>query len=298
MMISYGGNFEDVLLARAFLDVDTGFYVDIGAGHGKFGNVSYWFYEHGWTGVNVEPGSLFETLPIIRPRDTNVRIAISDHDGDMRFFLHPDNPATSTVEPQLGPQFAGKVRERIEVRVPCITMSTLIERYIGDRHVHFLKVDVEGSEAALFRSCDWRRFRPEVIVSEATRPYTNEPVYGEWDGCLTGASYQFACFDGINAWFVREESAHLLPLLALPVNQLDFFVPYDDEKFRLGHELEALRAEVASLRGALAVAKSATEELNRIRQELRWPNGPRSVQAVLPIAALLRAMHRKRPPPR
>lgn len=293
-MISYAANFEDVLLGRAFRDVDNGFYVDVGASHGKLYNVGYGFYERGWRGVNVEPGPMFETLPVFRPDDINVKTAISDLDGEIRFFLHPDNLWTSTIAEELGPQFSGKVQHRVEIRVPSMTMATLVERYVGNRHVHFLNVDVEGSEAALFRSCDWRTFRPEIIVSEATKPYTNEPVYQEWADYLTDANYRFAYFDGINAWFVREESAHLLRHFALPVNQLDYFVSYDNEKFELQLAVSALREEIEGLQAALANSERAAEELRQIRENLKWPNGPRSVQAVLPVAALLRAIKRHR----
>lgn len=275
-MICYGHNFEDVLLNRAFRDVKDGFYVDIGAGDARTGNVSYGFYARGWSGVSVEPGPKFDTLPEFRPRDINVRAAIADYDGEISFFFHPEHPSTSTVLSELGPQFAEKVRDRVEMRVPVMTMETLITEHVGGRHVHFLKVDVEESEAALFRSCDWTKFRPEVIVSEGTRPFTNTPVYDTWADRLTSADYLLAYFDGVNVWFVRKESAHLLPCFAVPVNQTDDFIPYAQVKLK--EKVETLRA--------------GSKDLRKLRDTLVWPGGPRSVRAVLPIAACLRAVGR------
>ncbi len=191
---------------------------------------------------------------------------------------------------ELGPEAAGKVGDRVEMRVPCMSMATLIKDYVGDRHVHFLKVDIEESEPALFRSCDWTKFRPEVIVSEGTKPFTNTPVYQEWSGRLTDADYLFAYFDGINAWFVRKESAHLLPCFAIPVNQLDQFVPYEQAKLK--EKITKLLAEMASLRNGSG-GPLWPNELQRLRDELTWPDGPRAVRAVLPIAAFLRAIQRK-----
>jgi FkbM family methyltransferase len=277
MFVSYGHNFEDVLLNRAFRDVENGFYVDIGAGDAKHGNVSYGFYERGWSGVNVEPGPKFDTLPVHRPRDINVRTAIGEYDGEISFFFHPEHPSTSTLISELGPQYEDKVRDRVEMRVPVMTMARLVKEHVGDRHVHFLKVDVEGSEAALFRSCDWTKFRPEIIVAEGTKPYTNTPVYHEWADLLTSADYLRAYFDGVNVWFVRKESAHLLPCFAIPVNQNDEFVPYAQVKLK--EKLEALR--------------NRGNELRRVRETLTWPEGPRAVRVVLPIAAFLRNASRK-----
>jgi FkbM family methyltransferase len=241
MMTSYAGNFEDVLLSRIFRHIEKGFYVDIGACQARLGSASYAFYERGWTGINVEPGDLFDNLSAGRPRDTNIRAAITDKDGEVEFFYHRDSPATSTVFETLSPEVSAHVKDRVRFTVPSLRMSTFVDRYIGDRHVHFLKVDAEGSERDIFSSCDWTKFRPEVIVSEAVKPYTNIPVYEEWSHHLLNAGYRLALFDGINAWFVRDESPPLFPLASVPVNQLDYFSPHDEDKERLKEELAILR---------------------------------------------------------
>ena len=283
MLVSYGHNFEDVFLNRAFGAVQNGFYVDVGAGDAVGGNVSYGFYARGWSGISVEPGPKFETLTRLRPRDINVRAAVSDYDGEIAFYFHPEHPSTSTVVAELGPQFAEKVSERVETRVPAISMATLVRDYVRGRHVHFLKVDIEEGEAALFRSCDWTIFRPEIIVSEGTSPYTNAPVYHQWADALTSADYIEAYFDGVNVWFVRKESAHLLPCFAVPVNQLDEFIPY--KQVILKEKLDAARQRVDALR-----SDKNKDQLRRLRESCTWPEGPRAIRAVLPLAAALRGL--------
>jgi FkbM family methyltransferase len=248
MMTSYAGNFEDVLLSRIFRDVASGFYVDIGAHHARFGSTTYAFHEQGWTGINVEPTDLIASHIELRPRDLNLKIAIGDHDGEARFFWHPEIPATSTLLSDVHPAVSDRITLRSEVTVPILRMSTFVERYIRDRHVHFLKVDIEGGEPALFGFCDWQAFRPEVIVSEAVHPWTNIPVHSEWSGHLLRSGYTMTLFDGINAWFVREESPHLVAAASYPVNCLDTFTPYDAEKIRLKQQLEATEAELNALR--------------------------------------------------
>ena len=283
MLVSYGHNFEDVFLNRAFGTVENGFYVDVGAGDAMNGNITYGFYARGWSGVSVEPGPKFDSLTRLRPRDINVRAAVSDYDGEITFYFHPEHPSTSTVVAELGPQFADRVSERVKTRVPAISMATLVRDYVRGRHVHILKVDIEEGEAALFRSCDWTTFRPEIIVSEGTSPYTNEPVYHTWSDLLTSADYILAYFDGVNVWFVRKESAHLLPCFSLPVNQLDDFVPY--KQVVLKEKLEAARNRVNELRN-----DRNKDQLRRLRESCRWPEGPRAIRAVLPLAAALRGL--------
>ena len=62
-MISFAQNFEDVILARVFQGRSAGFYVDIGAGDPVTLSVTKWFYDQGWSGINVEPNkTLFDRL--------------------------------------------------------------------------------------------------------------------------------------------------------------------------------------------------------------------------------------------
>jgi peptide methionine sulfoxide reductase MsrB len=54
-MISYAQNFEDIILWRALKNIKNGFYVDVGAGDPVNHSVTKWFYDQGWSGVNIKP---------------------------------------------------------------------------------------------------------------------------------------------------------------------------------------------------------------------------------------------------
>ena len=71
-MISYAQNFEDVMLARAFAGKTEGFYVDVGAMDPVDGSVTKYFYELGWSGINIEPDEeYYKRLVADRKRDCN-----------------------------------------------------------------------------------------------------------------------------------------------------------------------------------------------------------------------------------
>ena len=72
--ISYAQRYEDMHLLRAFGEQASGFYIDIGAGHPVYDNVSFAFYLRGWRGITVEPNPwLAQLSEAVRPRD--IRIA-------------------------------------------------------------------------------------------------------------------------------------------------------------------------------------------------------------------------------
>ena len=98
-IVSYSQNAEDVRLWRVFRNVENGFYVDVGAADPSVDSVTRLFYDHGWSGINIEPSPCFETLSVARPRDVNLRVAIGESEGSVPFFLTYPYLGMSTGDP-------------------------------------------------------------------------------------------------------------------------------------------------------------------------------------------------------
>ena len=151
----------------------------------------------------------------------------------------------------------------MEKAIRVTTLRSLIDRYASDRHIHFLKIDAEGSEDAIVRGADWRRHRPEVLVIESTEPFTNIRRNAAWQTELQKNDYAFAYFDGVNDFWVRKESGHLLDCFKIPVNVLDGFRLYDPE-------LENLRRRCADMSAAKCARPSAPMRAFRRLQRALW----------------------------
>jgi FkbM family methyltransferase len=270
-MISFAQNSEDILLYRCFRDVATGFYVDVGAFHPEIASVTKLFYDKGWSGINIEPGKGIAALQAARPRDVNLAVAISDHSGEANFYEHPNDPGSSTLSPEVPPVIAERAGNRQLRRVSLLTLTQVLDAHAPTRHLHFLKVDAEGAETAVMAGLDLKRYRPEVILIESTEPYSTIRSTEPWNDILAAADYRLAYFDGINDFWVREESAErLLPEFAVPVNVLDGFTQPDPRVKAL--EAERARASdaarfhaesAATARALLAAAKLETEAARR-----------------------------------
>lgn len=236
MFISYASNFEDVLLNRAFRDQADGFYIDIGADHPLGASTTKSFYDRGWHGINVEPGPNFSLFEQDRPEDINLNVAITDRDGEIDFYVNDDLTATSSAIEFLHPAVGARVSSRTKIKIPSLSLDSMVRKYVsGD--VHFLKIDAEGSEHAIITAADWRAFRPFIIVAESTEPFSTNRVDEEWASFLRKNGFLEVYFDGINTWFVREESKDLQAHFRIPVNVLDDFVDY--EKFVLRNAFAA-----------------------------------------------------------
>src|SRR6267142_4363248 len=107
-VISYAQNFEDVMLNRVFCGRNKGFYVDVGAADPITLSVTKWFYDLGWSGINIEPHpEFYQRLVAMRPKDVNLNCGAGARRGEAAFFELPVKEWSS---------FDPAVRERATTR--------------------------------------------------------------------------------------------------------------------------------------------------------------------------------------
>ena len=240
--ISFAQNLEDVMLWRALMGVERGFYIDVGAGSPEVDSVTRAFYDRGWQGVNVEPHpELFRQLVSARPRDTNLRVALADRVAERTIYF-ASYAALSTLDQGQARKLAREgmaiARERVHVE----TLESIWREHVPEgQPVHFLKVDVEGFERQVLLGNDWQSKRPWIVVLEATRPQTTEPSHDEWEEILTDASYAFVYADGLNRFYVAQEHSSLSNAFQYPPNVFDDYVGASEVEARE----KAIRAETA-----------------------------------------------------
>lgn len=301
--VSYAQNFEDVLLWRALKGVTRGTWIDVGANHPTTGSVTRAFYERGWRGLNIEPVPAdYELLVAERPEDINAQVAVGDVPGTLPLFEF-GVPGLATLSENISArhQAAGLPVARREVRV--VPLRELCEQYLAGREVHFLKVDVEGSEGSVLRSMNFQRWRPWVLVIEATLPNTEIPSHAEWEPALLEQGYVFCFFDGLSRYYVaREKEAELRPALSRPANVFDDFVLASQVAER--EELARLRAELdqqqdllrqfSETGSAVALKRALDARIEGLEAQLAaareaWTVSQASVEAARREAAALKA---------
>ncbi len=251
--VSYAQNGEDVVLWRALGDVSDGFYVDVGAADPIEYSVTRGLYEHGWRGIDVEPLPGFAAALVEdRPRDTVVASAAGSTDGEITF-----HEVVGTGLSTIGKDEAQAARERgfevVDVTIPMRRLDSILEEHLpAGGTIHVLKIDVEGAEAEVLAGVDLRRWRPWVVVVEATRPLSTESTRDSFEELVTGCGYTPTLFDGLNVFYVSDEHPELTERLSYPACPLDLYT-----------SIETMRLTEAGQRFAIAEAAAFVEGMRR-----------------------------------
>jgi FkbM family methyltransferase len=225
--ISYAQNAEDIILARVFSDVENGNYLDVGANHPIIDSVTKYFYDNGWSGINIEPLKReFKMLMEDRPRDINLNICVGETNTTIEFVVVENRSGWSTADPTQ----IEKIQRDLELKktVVSVEQKTLNEilnnNYLSE--LHFLKIDVEGSELNVLQGIDLNNNRPWVVVIESTEPGSQISSHQSWEYLLTDNQYTYAYSDGINRFYLANEKLILLPRFSHPPNAFDGFIPW------------------------------------------------------------------------
>lgn len=261
---SYSQNLEDVVLWRVLRSVDRGTYVDVGAADPEVDSVTKLFYDHGWSGLNVEPvRELAARLRARRRRDVVIEECAGAANGEI--VLHTVGATgLSTVDDKAADELRGQGHDVRDVTVAVRRLDAMLAAAgFAERPIHFLKVDVEGSEADVLAGIDFGTWRPWVVVVEATAPRTTRPNYAAWDQLLVGTGYEFCLFDGLNRFYLADEHASLRDALSYPACVFDH--PYTTQQHRAA--LLELRSARKGYDGLEELYRSTVAAYDSIKEE-------------------------------
>lgn len=263
-MVSFAHCKEDIYLWRALagrVHHDVGFWIDAGAFDPVEASVTKAFYDRGWRGINIEPlkgpyGRLVEQ----RPRDINLQLLVSDVEGSETFY-ELDNGQLSTTNEEFARRHMQAGAQGTSYTVEATTLGRICEQYAPET-IHFLKIDVEGHEAKAIKGMDFDRFRPWILVLEATEPNRmDRPTHMEWEHMIVAAGYQHVRTDLPNRYYVADEHPELKDAFGAPVDE---YVPAAHLR-----TVRAFEERIASLNDRVRDLEAAlTGERDRRRR--RW----------------------------
>jgi FkbM family methyltransferase len=267
-LISFAQNQEDIMLWRALGHVHNGFYIDVGAADPTDLSVTKLFYDHGWHGINLEPqASYFAVLSAARPHDINLQLAAGREAKSLRFH-RIDGTGLSTFDAEIAARHRESGWNVVEETVEALTLAEICQLHRPHGPIHFLKIDVEGAEGDVLAGADFDRFRPWIVLVEATLPLSQEESHA-WEPILTSQGYMFVWFDGLNRFYVADEMKDELGKhFQVQPNVFDAFqAPVHLLQRAERAEQELRKAREQSAHELQQVREQASQQLQQVREQ-------------------------------
>ena len=225
--ISFAQNNEDVILERIFAGKNDGYYLDVGCYHPVIKSTTCHFHLKGWKGINIDVcQENIKRFNLLRPDDLNINSLIGSQNKIVEVFIL-EGTTRSTKTPELGLSYIQRGKNILKSKKEQRSLNSILEEFKEIPKIDFLSIDVEGAELDVLRGLNLSKFRPKVILAEATYPETNIPNYQEWEPLLTKADYELVYFDGLNRFYMDKPSLDEKNKLKLPPNYFDNFIRFE-----------------------------------------------------------------------
>lgn len=198
---------EDVLIKRLLKEQyhQNGFYVDIGAHDPLRFSTTLHYYLQGWSGINIDPiPGMKHKFDAIRPRDINIECGISQHEGDIAYYMFEES-AFNTFSKSNYLSALRKTKLIDTIKVVTKPLSKVLRESLHEgQTITFMTIDVEGFELEVIKSSDWQSFRPKMLCIEALSQGKSD----ELDKFLSGVNYSKIANTKNSSFFVDDTVAN------------------------------------------------------------------------------------------
>lgn len=180
-----GEDLNILAIAKSFIKINKGFYVDVGAFHPHIGSNTELLYRNGWRGINIDPrpgsSKLFNQY---RPQDTNLEVGVGSSEGLLNYYYIGEDSALNSFSKETIEQNGALDQITKVIELPIIPLSVLLDKHLpAGKAPDLINIDTEGYEIEVLTSLDFSRHRPKIIAIEQNNVCTFREVM-ESETCL------------------------------------------------------------------------------------------------------------------
>lgn len=185
---------EDILLNHILQNKKNGFYIDVGAHHPQKYSNTYLFYLNGWKGINIEANpESFEKFNLIRKRDINLNMAITEDGRDIEFNIF-NARGMSTANQNLANAYESNKEYFVEkkIQLKSKALKNILDEHMPlNTEIDFISIDVEGLDLEVLKSNNWNKYIPKWILIEDQKKNIEECLKGDIHNYLVNKNYKF-----------------------------------------------------------------------------------------------------------
>jgi FkbM family methyltransferase len=194
---SYAQSGEDMILNTIFNGIKKGIYVDVGANDPYLQSNTQYFYEMGWSGINIEPnGKLIKKLNKKRKRDLNIKALISDTGKELDYYYYESSFFN-------GCEYNANIPSKFlyKEKIQSNSLTSLLLEY-GFTKIDFLSIDVEGHDLNVLKTLDLTRIKPKIILIESFSKDIFQDLNSEISIYLMSHDYMYLCRTLSNTFYI------------------------------------------------------------------------------------------------
>lgn len=160
----------DLIVKDIFKNKKNGVYIDVGCHHPLINNNTNLLNLIGWKGINVDLDfNSIDMFNYFRPKDYNIKIALSDKKGFSNLYFFHNRAAKNTISKVRG-KGAKTIRE-----IQVDTLNNVIKNCkFKINTIDLLSIDVEGNELNVLKGLNFNKYKPKIVILEFIRPNVKE----------------------------------------------------------------------------------------------------------------------------
>jgi FkbM family methyltransferase len=166
---NFSQNDEELVLKDIFLNIENGFYIDVGCHNPRrFSNTAL-LYKNGWNGINIDASvKSLKLFNVFRKRDKNICALISEKREKLKYYYFDDSALNGILS-------SSKVNSLKDVGYKVINEEfintqrlddILVSCKVTNKTIDLLDIDVEGYDFQVLKSIDLNLFNVKVILIE------------------------------------------------------------------------------------------------------------------------------------
>ena len=201
-------SYYDRLAYERGIMVEKGCAVDIGAYRPIQHSNTYGLYKRGWRTINIDPtpGTKLK-FDKVRPRDTNLELAIAPEDGRATFYVFGTPSVWNTLDAEAARETAAKLGIRPQlIPIDTARLETILERHLKGNSLELLSIDAEGYDVEILRSNDFAKFAPRLIMIEVLNASLEKLATHPVAEYLAEFDYTLHSWINPNLLFIRRDS--------------------------------------------------------------------------------------------
>ncbi len=188
---------EDIFVRRFFQNYGSGTYIDVGSYHPIKGSLTYDLYKKNWLGINIDLSKIsVDLFKISRPKDINIRAAVSDYDGKTFYYENsPINQQNSLLE---------NPRAK-KIQIDCYKLNTILDKHKIEK-IDYLNIDAEGNDFKVISTFDFKKFKPSLISIEFNDYNLDNLINSNINELMNKNDYKLICKFGVTCFYVQSKS--------------------------------------------------------------------------------------------